>query len=208
MRVPTWMTCVWPGLPRVWAHGDWSALLWAATFTIVLNLAVIVTFVWPELVSSPIRNTLWLGLAAVWLASTVWSAWRRPFDDLNSRQRADQEAVFVQAQEECLKGEWFQAEGILQKLLRSNPRDVDGRLMLATLMRHTGRLDEADQQLKRLEQLEAAGPWQLEIEREHERIGELADAREPDASDDDEEIDVVTVATDVRGQSAGASEAA
>ncbi len=208
MRVPTWMTCVWPGLPRVWAHGDRSALLWAATFTIVLNLGLIVTFVWPELVSSPMRKALWSGLAAVWLASTVWYAWRRPFEAVSPRQLADLEPVFVQAQEECLKGEWYQAEGTLRKLLRSNPRDVEGRLMLATLMRHTGRLDDADQQLKRLEQLEAAEPWRLEIEREHERIGELAAACEQDASDDDEEIDVVTVATDVRGQSAGASEAA
>jgi len=42
--------------------------------------------------------------------------------------------------------------------------------MLATLLRHTGRLDDACGQLDRLERLENASKWELEIGRERELI--------------------------------------
>ena len=42
--------------------------------------------------------------------------------------------------------------------------------MLATLWRHEGRFDAASDQLDRLERLETAAPWQLEIAREREQI--------------------------------------
>ena len=80
--------------------------------------------------------------------------------------------------------------------------------MLATLMRHTGRLEESRQQLKRLEQLESSQKWRLEIEREYERLDSLATDHAPDESVTDDEVDVVMVAEEEPAQSTGASEAA
>jgi len=65
-----------------------------------------------------------------------------------------------------LQGQWFEAEKRLIQLLRQNPRDVEARLMIATLFRHTRRWEEALRQLDQLERLEASQAWALEIQRE------------------------------------------
>jgi cytochrome c-type biogenesis protein CcmH/NrfG len=75
-----------------------------------------------------------------------------------------------------LKGNWFEAERELNKLLRRDNRDLEARLMLATLLRHTKRFDEATRQLNVLVRLEGAKRWELEIRREGELITE---ARKP-----------------------------
>ena len=71
-----------------------------------------------------------------------------------------------------MKGDYYQAEHVLEGLLRRNLRDVDARLMLATLLRHTGRLDEAAGQLDTLARFEGAGKWELEMRRERELLAE------------------------------------
>ena len=87
--------------------------------------------------------------------------------------------MFTPARDHYLHGNWYEAEETLVQLLRRDPNDVDARLMLATLMRHTERFDDARGQLKQLQRLEAAGKWQLEIRREWEYL-----AREQQQSDD------------------------
>jgi hypothetical protein len=69
-----------------------------------------------------------------------------------------------------LKGNWFEAEYFLSGLLAANPRDVDAALMLATLLRHTGRFDEALEGLARLERCEDAERWHWEIGRERDLV--------------------------------------
>ncbi|HOM17750.1 MAG TPA: hypothetical protein PK777_02195 [Thermoguttaceae bacterium] len=65
--------------------------------------------------------------------------------------------------------------------MRENPRDVEARLMIATLFRHTRRWEEASRQLDQLERLEASRAWTLEIHRERERIRQAkAQAQTPD----------------------------
>ena len=71
-----------------------------------------------------------------------------------------------------MKGDYYRAEHVLEGLLRRNLRDVDARLMLATLLRHTGRLDEAAGELDALARLEGAGKWELEMRREREFLTE------------------------------------
>lgn len=173
MRVLTSMSWLWPGLPRLWAHGDWVALFWAAIFAVLLNSALVVTFIWPELVSPISRFSLWLALGAVWLTSIAWYAWRIRFETVSPEQLADREELFVQAQNQYLGADWYQAEVTLRRLLRTESQDVDSRLMLATLLRRTGRLDEARRELTRLEQQERSEKWQLEIEQEQKRIERL-----------------------------------
>jgi hypothetical protein len=198
-------------LPRVWAHGDVVALLWSVSFAVLLNFAIVVAFVWPELVSPAVRVALWWGLAGIWLASLVWSIRRLRIEPAGPHQASDLDALFVRAQQECLRGDWYPAEASLRKLIRAHAGDVDGRLMLATLLRHTGRTDEARRELKQLERLESAEKWRLEIRQEYERLDATTtstDDESPDSAEEDDDVDVVTVATDDTLPSAGASEAA
>jgi hypothetical protein len=74
--------------------------------------------------------------------------------------------LFRSAQSEYLRGNWFQAEAILLRLLERDPRDAEARLLLATLLRHTKRFKEAREQLACLARFESAERWTEEIERE------------------------------------------
>jgi thioredoxin-like negative regulator of GroEL len=86
--------------------------------------------------------------------------------------------TFADAAEQYLKGNWFEAECGLRELLRRNPRDLEAGLMLATLLRHTGRLREAARQLDALQRLDGWEHWATEIVRERARVKA---AREPEA---------------------------
>jgi cytochrome c-type biogenesis protein CcmH/NrfG len=88
--------------------------------------------------------------------------------------------LLAKAQQEYLKRDWFETEVLLQRVLRDDRDDVDARLMLATLYRHTGRLEEADETLSQLERMEGAGKWKLEISRERNLISELGSKSETD----------------------------
>ena len=208
MRVLTSMSWLWPGLPRLWAHGDWVALFCAAIFAVLLNSALLVTFIWPELVAPTFRVALWSALVVVWLTSTGWYAWRLRFESASPQQLADLGVLFVQAQSQYLGADWYQAEATLRRLLRADSQDVDSRLMLATLMRRTERFDEARRELAKLEQLERSEKWQLEIKQEHERIHRLVADESGDASLDDGGDEAIDLTSDVTEQSTETSEAA
>ena len=94
-----------------------------------------------------------------------------------------QTADFGQAVAYYLKGDWVESERTLVQLLRRNPRDVDAGLMLATLWRRAGRLDESARHLQRLRGMEESARWRMEIHRETELIAraeqEAGSAREP-----------------------------
>ncbi len=57
-------------------------------------------------------------------------------------------------------------------LLRRDEHDLEARLMLATLLRHTKRFDEATSQFNMLAGLDGAHRWALEIHREGELLAE------------------------------------
>ena len=112
----------------------------------------------------------WLATSVLWLGSamaSVWHSW-----GVVPRVLGSAEAMFRAALSEYLKGNWFEAERTLGRLLEVRPRDVEARLLLATLLRHNGRLNEALEQLARLELLEDARRWAREIEVEREVIAE------------------------------------
>ena len=71
-----------------------------------------------------------------------------------------------------MKGNWFEAERSLAELLDHNPRDLDARMMLATLLRHTHRWDEAQRQLDWLQKTEGSQKWELEMWRERQWLAE------------------------------------
>jgi cytochrome c-type biogenesis protein CcmH/NrfG len=85
---------------------------------------------------------------------------------LHTVEDAPGDELLTRAQREYLTGDWLETEALLQQILRTNDDDADARLMLATLYRRTGRIAEADECLNRLDRMEAAGKWALEIARE------------------------------------------
>jgi predicted Zn-dependent protease len=109
-----------------------------------------------------------------WL-SACWRAWRNLPNLVDSRPDAQSEALFTSAQAEYLKGNWYDAEKRVEQLLARRPRDAEGLLLLATLQRHTQRTRAAEQTLDRLEKLDGAQRWTLEIHHERRQLKRQAE---------------------------------
>lgn len=168
-RTP-FLAYLWPGLPTILTTGSWLGLAGAAVFAVLINLIILASLWWPELFTSHVRNGLWLATAVFWAGATIASL--RALRGSSPEEDSVAEATFGDATGLYLRADWFGAERILIELLRKNPRDVDAGLMLATLWRHTGRIDEASQQLDRLELMDGARKWILEIHQERKRLQE------------------------------------
>ncbi|HID74570.1 MAG TPA: hypothetical protein EYP56_01075 [Planctomycetaceae bacterium] len=169
MRRTPWATYVWPGLPQLWSHGAWSGLFFAIGFAALVNLGLATSLLWSELFTPAMRILVWLAVGGFWVISAVFSyRWHRQYPV--GLVTAWSEGQFRQAVAHYLKGDWFEAEHVLVGLLQRDPRDVDATLMLATLLRHTRRLGEAGACLSRLERLDGAEKWELEIRRERELL--------------------------------------
>lgn len=162
------LACLWPGLPQLWMRGAWSGLALAVGFTVLVNLAVAASLVWTEWLSAGLLSACWGAVLALWLAAAGVSL-RGAGDDAERKVSAEED-LFREAQAHYLRGNWIEAETMLTRLIGRDARDVDARLMLATLKRHTNRLDEAEDELRRLVRLEDAGKWQQEIESERVQI--------------------------------------
>ncbi|HBO45043.1 MAG TPA: hypothetical protein DD670_14160, partial [Planctomycetaceae bacterium] len=173
MGTMPWAVYLWPGLPGIWKRGDWSSFAVSVGFAVLLNLALIGTFVWTELEQAAMLNRtyVWLALFGVWLGSAALSfGWERRLAAKDASLAED--ASFGEALDQYLQQNWYEAERTLARLLRRNPRDVDARLMLATVLRHTGRLEEASGELDRLDRIEGSRKWAVEIDQERHWLSE------------------------------------
>lgn len=180
MRRTPWATYLWPGLPQLWLSGMWSGLVLAVGFAAVVDLLLLASFVWVELLSPLHLRLGWLAVGALWGAAAVISVWSESRSAV-PRGVTSAEVLFREALGEYLQGNWFEAEAILGRLVHLHPRDVEARLLLATLLRHTRRYNEALEQLDRLERLRDAQHWTREIASERQRIDE--GQRKPPADD-------------------------
>lgn len=167
MRGASWALCLWPGLPQLWRRGDWSGLALALGFSLFLNLVLLTTLVWTELVSPAIEKTAWVALGGFWIASAVLSA--RLARHSPQRPPAEQD-LFPQATREYLRGNWFEVEAICHQLLGQNDRDIEAHLLLASMYRQTRRWDEAHERLEQLGKLTHAVRWNWEISAEWQRL--------------------------------------
>jgi hypothetical protein len=164
-------TYLWPGLPQLWSWGFGSGLLLATGFAVLLNLLILASFVWVELLSPLHLRLGWLAIGALWAGSAIVSAWHGRRGPL-PHGATSAEVLFREALSEYLQESWFEAETILDRLLHLHPRDVEARLLLATLLRHTRRYQEALDQIHRLERLRDADHWAREIAAEKRWIAE------------------------------------
>jgi thioredoxin-like negative regulator of GroEL len=74
------------------------------------------------------------------------------------------------AQNDYLRGNWFEAEATLLDVLQQQPRDAEATLLLVSVLRHTKRWQPALRRLGQLVLLESAQRWAEEIEREKRLI--------------------------------------
>lgn len=168
----------------------------AVGFTALLNFLLLATLVYRQWLPSQVQLIGLALLATIWLLARWQSrAERRASlavaeDAETGIGTADQlpevrDKLFRDAQGHYLRNDWVATEQLLLKLLKQDARDVESRLMLATLWRHQGRSAEALRQLDRLERLEAAVDWQGEIAAERIAIEEFAEAEaETDKTND------------------------
>jgi len=152
-------------------RGSWSALGVAVIAAALICAVMVGSFGWTELITSGVRNTLWASLAVVWCIAAIVSAVKLRYDAAKN-EMGECENSFGQVVDLYLKGDYYQVEQLLNKLLKENPRDLDASLMLATVLRHTGRFDEESKQLDQLICFDGAEKWELEIQRERELLSE------------------------------------
>jgi len=174
MRHFRWTACLWPGYVHLWTLGSWWALGLACSVALLVNVLLVSTFLWTEWLPRQALLGGWLLAAAAWVVSTWLGrrlvAGRSGAETEDSQEIAEGEDLFRQAQAQYLQGNWFEAESLLLELIERNRADVEGRLLLTTLFRHTGRSSEAMEQIERLSRMEAAESWSEELGRLREAI--------------------------------------
>jgi hypothetical protein len=170
---------LWPGFPQLWVDGNWFGLAQAVGFAILLQGALLATVVWTGLLGSLGWWTLWGAVVASWLtgvyASLGWYASRPTAAGVEPRARD----LFPRALNEYLLGNWFKAEADCRELLSSQNHDVDAGLLLVSVLRRSGRVEEARGQLNQLRQWDAAAKWEWEIRNEQQQLDNQADQAIP-----------------------------
>jgi len=172
MRKVAWTLYLWPGLPAVWLDGSWTGLAVAVSCGAALNLLLLASWVWFELLTHAQLVGGWMFLGLFWLAAALVARRSRSWAAANPSQPAAGD-LFQTAITEYLKGHWYDAEAAVTRLVAKNPKDVEARLLWATLLRRTRRTGEARAQLKQLERLDGAADWREEIGREWQALSEL-----------------------------------
>lgn len=171
--LPSRATCLYPGLPQLWHEGAWWGLLLALGFSCSLNLALVASFVWTELL--PLWGIILAWTTAVGLAALGgWLSQRQGFWHVTNVTDDGQPDGFPAAQIEYLRGNWYQAEALCRQLLKRNDHDAEAHLLMVGVLRRTDRLRDARRQLKLLASLETADRWEHEIGLEWARLDEAA----------------------------------
>ena len=180
MGFARYLTLIWPGMPWLWLRGSFVGLVLALAFALAVDVAVFTTWIWSELVDFRLSLALWTGTAVVWLIATVSALTGFPPPIPHGRDAAT-DALFVKARDAYLARDWLAAETKLRALLDLSPTDGEAQLLLGTLLRRVGRLDEAAAALETLSRSDTGAPWLPTITNELERI---ASARRPAAAGD------------------------
>lgn len=180
MRVLRPLTLVWPGLPWLWLRGSLAGLVLALAFAILLDMAILATWIWTEFLELPIVVGLWAAVAVVWAIATVSAVTTFPAP-LQGGPDAAADTLFAAARDAYLARDWLAAETKLRSLLVVRPTDGEAQLLLGTLLRRVGRLREARAALQALARSDAGAPWRAAISRELGRITAADDAGPDDA---------------------------
>jgi hypothetical protein len=69
----------WPGLAQIWTGQELLGVFLAAFFAVTLNLAILVQFVWTDLLAPGMASFLAALACVTWLSTlgyTFWWVWR------------------------------------------------------------------------------------------------------------------------------------
>jgi len=181
VRAVRLLTILWPGLPWLWLRGSLTGLVLALAFAVVLDAAVVVTWIWNELVELPVAIGIWTAAAAIFVASTASAIQSFPPPLVLGRDAAA-DAMFVAARDAYLARDWTTAEAGLRTLLARFPTDGEAQLLLATLLRRVGRGAEARVALEQLSHADSGAAWRTAIARELDRLDADAHDADPDSA--------------------------
>jgi hypothetical protein len=184
-----YLTLLWPGMAWLWLRGSAAGLVLALAFAVVLDLAIVATWVYSDFFGLQVSLGLWAAAAAVWIIATVSAVSAFP-PPISTTRDAATDALFVAARDAYLSRDWLATETKLRSLLVVAPTDGEAQLLLATLLRRVGRLKESREALDKLSRSDSGGPWLAAVARELELLA--AAAKRPPApattatADDDE----------------------
>lgn len=175
MQIPLWILARWPGLLPLWRFGEVTGLIQACGFAVLLDLCLLATWIWPAWLEPSVQQSLCLVTVGYWIVSEMWWRWRTRGPESLFQGSGD---LFVRAQGEYLRGDGYGAEKTVRSLLRWRPDDLEARLLLVSLLRHSRRWDEARAELRRLQRLAADTAWQPEMAHEWMLIEKHATAEQ------------------------------
>ncbi|MFN9367616.1 MAG: tetratricopeptide repeat protein [Planctomycetia bacterium] len=159
------LTLIWPGMPWLWLRGSRSGLALAVAFAVIIDVAIVTTWIWSELVGIGVTIGFWTGAAAIWVIATASAVAAFPTPIPRQRSGAA-DALFLKARDAYLARDWTAAESHLHDLLAIAPTDGEAQLLRATLLRRLGRLADARAALAPLAASDSGVPWRAEIDRE------------------------------------------
>ena len=165
--------CLWPGVTGLFRHGQWSFLIIALTFAFCLDSLLIAGYFWKEYITGAQRYFAPAIVFVIWIALGVFENYFEKRIELTKNSDGKRN-FYSEAIVQYLRGNWFETECFLNEVLKRNPRDADALLMLATMYRHTSRIDESRQVLAKLQKLDDAAKWFSEIENELKALVEAA----------------------------------
>lgn len=155
----------------------------ALGFALALDGVILASLVWDEMLGTGLLRLAQLAVAIGWLAGVVMNRRR-----LARRDKVDAAGdLFPAALAEYLQGNWFVAEQKCRDLIRLRRDDVEARLLLATLLRHVDRKDEARAELDLLAKFDGAAAWSYEIERERVFLEQEEESDETEADEHETE---------------------
>ena len=94
MRAARYLTLVWPGLPWLWLRGSLPGLVVALGFAVTLDIAVLTTWIWSDVVDQPARLALWSAVAVIWALATASAVSAFPPALLGGRD-AESDALYL-----------------------------------------------------------------------------------------------------------------
>jgi hypothetical protein len=160
-----YLTILWPGLPWVWLRGSLTGLVVALGFAVTLDVAVVTTWIWTDLIGLPSTVAVWSAAVALWLMATASAVSSFP-PPIPVGRIPDADRLFVAARNAYLARDWAGAEARLEQLLTIAPTDGEAQLLKATLLRRVGRLEESRSALEQLARSDSGAVWTTAIGRE------------------------------------------
>ena len=160
----------WPGWREGWQHGSFRGMLIAWTFSTLLSLAWLSTFLWPALLGVWEQRVLWGVIFCAILTTVVLHA-VQSLGNTRKAVRGCPPEEFFKAQENYLQENYFEAESILTPFSKPNEvsnddLDIEAALLLATIYRRTDRLDLAIELVEYLLRLQRSVAWYEELHQE------------------------------------------